>query len=55
MEKVYSINEAIAPKDYKDFCKWYKTACNLPYSAKEAWVELLGRKYEDKPVKKEVE
>ena len=39
----YTINKKVAPNNYKDFCRWFKTACNLPVSADEAW-ESLGRK-----------
>ena len=55
----WTINKSIAPKTFKEFGKWYKSACHIPnVSVEEAWVSLgykLPKKdvREDPPVKKE--
>ena len=57
MKKVYYINKDVAPKDWVKFKRWFKLpSLNIPFTAEEAWVQLLGYKLPKddnrKPVKK---
>ena len=57
MKKVYHLNRN-APNDWVKFKRWYRLpSLTIPFTAEEAWVQLLGRKLpedDNKPVKKKV-
>jgi hypothetical protein len=58
MKKVYYINKDVAPKDWVKFKRWFKLpSLNIPFTAEEAWVQLLGRKLpkdDSKRIKKKI-